>query len=406
MPRVHLTPGFVKTADCPPGKDRELYWDAELHGFGLLVTERGHQSWIVQYRNRAGESRRITIKGADDGDKLRRILSLDKARKEARGYIGEIVRGGDPLAARRSERNAGKTTLRAVVDEYFDREGKKLRSAKQWRPVLERCVLPKLGNRQIEDIANKRSLIVTLLDDIEDERGPGTAKVVRTILNVVFNWYAGRVDGFANPILRGLRSVKYEPRSRILSDDELTQVWKAAESFAGPWGRYIQFLLLTACRKSEAARMTWGELDGDVWIIAAERSKTKSEVALPLSAKAQAVLASLPRIADCPFVFTTTGRVPIGGFSQFKKEFDKASGTANWTLHDLRRTSRTLMARAGVDPDHAERALGHATGGVRGVYDRHRYGAEVLRAFEALSALLERIVHPKANVTTLTRAKP
>jgi integrase len=404
MPRVRLTPGFVKTATSD-GKERELYWDAELHGFGLMVTERGHQSWIYQYRNRQGSTRRITIKGAEDSDKLLRSLSLDKARKEARGHIGAVIRGGDPLADRRKDKNAGKTTLRAVVDDYFDREGKKLRSAKQWRPVLERCVLPKLGNRQIEDIANKRGLIVALLDDIEDERGPGMRKVVRTILNVVFNWYAGRVDGFVNPILRGLRSAKYEPRSRILSDDELARVWKAAESFAGPWGHYVKFLLLTACRKTEAAQMQWAELDGDTWVIPAERSKTKAEVALPLSAAARSLLASLPRIADCPFVFTITGRAPIAGFSRFKKEFDEASGTANWTIHDLRRTARSLMSRAGVTPDTAERALGHKIAGVRGVYDRHRYRDEMLHAFEALAAQADRIVNPQRNVTTF-RAKP
>ena len=237
---------------------------------------------------------------------------MDKARKEARGLIGEVIRGEDPLADRQKEKNAGKTTLRAVCDDYFAREGKKLRSARQWRAVLERCVLPKLGNRQIEDIANKRSLIVTLLDDIEDERGPGMAKVVRTVLNVVLNWYAGRVDGFSNPILR-VRSAKYEPRSRILSDDELARVWRAAESFAGPWGHYVKFLLLTACRKTEAAQMQWAELDGDTWVIPAERSKTKAEVALPLSAAARSLLASLPRIDGSPYVFTITGRAPIAG---------------------------------------------------------------------------------------------
>jgi integrase len=405
MARIHLTPGFVKTATCPPGKDRELYWDIPLPTFGLRVTDTGHKSYVQQYRNRQGKSRNITIKGAADGETLLRSLSLDKARKEARGYIGEVVRGGDPLAARRKEKNAGKTTLLAVVDDYFDREGKKLRSAKQWRPVLERCVLPKLGNRQIEDIANKRSLIVTLLDDIKAERGEGMAKVVRTILNVVFNWYAGRVDGFVNPILRGLRGAKYEPRSRILSDDELGRVWKAAESFTGPWGHYVKFLLLTACRKTEAAQMRWAELDGDTWTIPSERAKGKSEVALPLSAAARSLLASLPRIADSPHVFTITGRAPIAGFSRFKKEFDEASGVTSWTIHDLRRTARSLMSRAGVTPDTAERALGHKIAGVRGVYDRHRYRDEMLVAFERLAGQIGHIVSPQKNVTPL-RAKP
>jgi integrase len=398
MARIHLTPGFVKTATSGD-KDRELFWNVRLPGFGLVVTDLGHKSYVQQYRNRQGKSCRLTIGDAAS-------LSLDQALKLARGYIGEVARGGDPLAARRRERNAGKTTLRSVCDDYFDREGKKLRSAKQWRPVLERCVLPQLGNRQIEDIANKRSLIVSLLDDIEDERGPGMRKVVRTILNVVFNWYQGRTDGFVNPILRGLRSAKYEPRSRILSDDELARVWKAAETFPVPWGHYVRFLLLTACRKGEAAAMVWAELDGDTWIIPAERSKSKTSVALPLSSAARSVLASLPRFADCPFVFTITGRAPIAGFSRFKKEFDEACGVSGWTIHDLRRSARSLMGRCGVPNDHAELALGHARGGIRKTYDLYSYEREKRAAFEALAAQIDRIVNPQPNVTPLRTVKP
>ena len=212
---------------------------------------------------------------------------------------------------------------------------------------------------------------------------------------MIFNWYAGRVDGFSNPIVRGLRSAKYEPRSRILSDDELTRVWKAAESFAGPWGHYVKFLLLTACRKTEAAEMRWAELDGDTWVIPAERSKGKSEVALPLSAAARSLLASLPRIDGCPYVFTITGRAPIAGFSRFKKEFDEACGVSGWTIHDLRRSARSLMSRAGITPDTAERALGHKIAGVRAIYDRHSYRAEMLHAFEALASQIGRIVNPQ-----------
>jgi integrase len=92
-------------------------------------------------------------------------------------------------------------------------------------------------------------------------------------------------------------------------------------------------------------------------------------------------------------VFTTNdGRKPISSLSLFKRQLDAASGTEGWTLHDLRRTARSLMSRAGVPTDHAERCLGHVIGGVRGVYDRHEYHAEKQQAFEALAALIERIV--------------
>jgi integrase len=76
--------------------------------------------------------------------------------------------------------------------------------------------------------------------------------------------------------------------------------------------------------------------------------------------------------------------------------------TQGWRLH-LRRTARSLLSRAGVNPDIAERCLGHAIGGVRGVYDRHSYENEMRRAFEALANQIERIVHPVENVVAMTR---
>jgi integrase len=79
----------------------------------------------------------------------------------------------------------------------------------------------------------------------------------------------------------------------------------------------------------------------------------------------------------------------------------RISGTADWTLHDLRRTSRSLMSWAGVPADHAERCLGHVIGGVRGVYDRYAYLNEKRAAYLMLAGLIERIVNPQANVLPL-----
>ena len=108
------------------------------------------------------------------------------------------------------------------------------------------------------------------------------------------------------------------------------------------------------------------------------------------------MLASIQRIDGVPYV-VTTGRGPIGGFTKFKDAFDEDCGVSDWTIHDLRRTARSLMSRAGVDADHAERCLGHVIGGVRGTYDRHAYYDEKKRAFELLAAQIDRI--PKSSGT-------
>src|SRR5262249_57801236 len=97
------------------------------------------------------------------------------------------------------------------------------------------------------------------------------------------------------------------------------------------------------------------------------------------------------------------GADPISGFAPLKERFDRECGVIGWRLHDLRRTARSLMSRAGIHPDHAERCLGHAITGVRGVYDRHAYRDAMLRAFESLAAPIDRVVNPRENVVALAR---
>jgi integrase len=389
-----LTGSFVRSIHAEPGKERSVFWDETLRGFGLMVTSAGHRSYVCQYRAR-GQSRRYTI-----GDAAK--IDLEAARRRARQIFGQVAHGADPMANKRKEAEAGKTSLRAVCESYLAREGTKIRTAELRRTTLERLVYPKLGARQIDDI--RRLDVVHLLDEIEDARGPAMADQVLAILRRVFNWFAIRSEEFRSPIVRGMnrRDPEARARERVLTDDELRAVWKAAESYGGPWGQFIRFLLLTACRRTEAAAMRWDELSGDLWSLPRERVKTDTDVSLPLSAAAMKVLEQIPRIQGCNFVFSTDGRSPISGFSTFKLRFDAACGVKDWRLHDLRRTARSLLSRAGVSPDVAERCLGHKITGVRGTYDRHAYIVEMRHAFEALASTIERIVNPPAdNVVAL-----
>jgi integrase len=114
--------------------------------------------------------------------------------------------------------------------------------------------------------------------------------------------------------------------------------------------------------------MTRAELDGADWLIPASRVKNKQDHLVPLSKAALDILAKLPLVGRPDgFVFTSTGARAFRDFAKCKTGPQKRSGTSGWSLHDLRRTARSLMSRAGVDSDHAERALGHIIGGVRGV---------------------------------------
>src|SRR5262249_11039582 len=162
---------------------------------------------------------------------------------------------------------AEKDSLQAVAEEYLRREGKALRSANQRQAILKRLVFKKMGARHIGDI--KRSEIVRLLDHIEDERGPVMADYVLAVLRKIMNWHASRSDEFRSPIVRGMARTKPKERARdrILSDDELRSVWKTATETEGPFPALVRFLLLTAARRNEAARMEWSEIEDLGWIL-------------------------------------------------------------------------------------------------------------------------------------------
>src|SRR5262249_27983631 len=135
--------------------------------------------------------------------------------------------------------------------------------------------------------------------------------------------------------------------------------------------------------------------DGQTWLIPAGRYKSKRNVLLPLSRRAQHIVADQPILPGGDHVFSATGRLAMGGHDDRKKKFDQVCGVENYTVHDLRRTARTLLSRCGVRPDIAERVLGHSVGGHLGaVYDQHRYVEEMRAGVEALAALIERIVRP------------
>ena len=184
----------------------------------------------------------------------------------------------------------------------------------------------------------------------------------------------------------------------------------------GPFPGLVRFLLLTAARRAEAAEMPWSEIDGTDWVLPKERNKVKRDLVRPLSEPARAVLEALPKIEGSKFAFTTNGRRSMTGYSKPKSRFDeavlkelkkedpKAEPLENWTLHDLRRTARSLMSRAGVPERHAEQCLGHVISGVMGVYDRHRYIDEMRIAYEKLAAMIETIVNPPVGNVVFLKA--
>jgi integrase len=175
-----------------------------------------------------------------------------------------------------------------------------------------------------------------------------------------------------------------------------------------PFGPLVQMCLQTAARRREVVGMRRAELKVNLseygvqapgWLVPAARVKNKVDFLVPLSRKAQAVLSKIPNVG--PAVFTFNGAKPLVDVSAPLVTLHQRSGTSGWSMHDLRRTARTLMSRAKVPVDEAERALGHTIKGPRANYDWFDYVGAKLAAFEALATQIERIVDPQPNVVAL-----
>jgi integrase len=377
----------VTVQNVKRGRARREIPDSGCTGLYLLVQPSGKKSWCVRYRH-AGAPCKLTLEAG----------TLADARKAASAALAEVAKGRDPRAAKKAAQEkaelAAADTVRSVCEAWLAREGRRLRTVSQRESVFNRWVYPAFGGRPIGDV--KRSEIIRLLDKIEDKSGPRAADIALAALGRVFNWYAPRSDDFRTPIVRGMgRAAPAAERagSRILNDDEIRRVWAAAGN-AGVFGLGVRLLLTTGARLREVFEMRRQETEGTDWILPASRNKVKQELVRPLPRAALDILEALPIIDGCEFYFAPAGRRPFSDFSNAKKLLDQASAVTNWKLHDLRRTSRSLMSRAGVSPDHAERVLGHVIGGVRGVYDRHAFHAEKKAALEALAGLVARIVDP------------
>jgi integrase len=398
-----LTP--IAIGNLRARRDRYEVPDGGCAGLRVVVFPSRRKSFIVRYRFR-GLQRKLTLgpclveRGVAEpasAPETATPLSLHAARSLCAEALRQARSGNDPAAAKQRKRQeelaAEADTLQALSEEYLRREGPKLRTLSQRRSDLELLCASVLGRLPVDQI--KRGQCTHVLDRIADHNGPVRADRVLSALKTLLAWHAERSD-FVSPLGRGGRrtSIRDRARSRWLTDDELRRVWTTAEQRKDSFSAFLQFKLLTATRRGEAAGLCRSELSdsGQTWTIPAARYKSGKDTLIPLSKAAQRIIAAQPELGD--FVFSVTGDRALGGFADRKAEFDKACGVTGWVIHDLRRTARTLLSRAGISADVGERCLGHALIGVRGTYDRFEYLDQKRHAFAALAALVERIVHP------------
>jgi integrase len=394
--RAVLTDRLLKALGPAPTGKRIVHWDAARPSFGVRITDRGVISFFVM-RRMPGKPQPVRISLGRYPD-----ISLAQARVLATAAIGNLVAGIHPKA-----RKPQVMTFATLAEAFLSRPAAaKQRTADAIRKTVGRYLLPRWGNRDASRIT--RADVITMVEELDRTSGPYTAAKVLALASSIFRHGMMREQITSNPctLIKIADLVSdMAPRQRVLSDAEIKLLWQATEGIY-PAGSFTRFLLLVAVRRSEAACMTWAEVDLDaaLWVVPAARAKNATAHEVPLSGMAMDLLQSLPRFTGGDFVFSTSGgRNPIPGFSFYKNTIDaRATGLASWRFHDLRRTARTNLASLGVSPFTAELILGHTQKGVHKVYDVFRYQSQKREALERWATRLRGIVTPPpANVRRL-----
>jgi hypothetical protein len=455
--REKLTTALLDRLRNTRPRQQYIVWDTVEKGFHVLISpgpkheKRATVTLRVAYylKDKPGVPKYLKLGRYPDGT-ISRIRTNDKGaetkveescadltamRGIARNKREAARDGQDP----KREIAAGKT-FNDNVRRYLERpqQNPQLSRAEIER-IFQRYVLPEWGNRKVEDIDTPD--VADLLTKIacKQIKGPkgkmiGTfnvARATRVQLSSFFNWYIancrGRNSRFVSPIVRDKNWKQGKGRERCLSDDEIRALWTATGEL-GVYGAVIRMALLTMQRFHKVSGMLKADLkakiriDGhdieveDVWDpTRATDPENKLASKVPLSSLARKVLNELPEmdgknVEGC--VFTLKGDGPLEGWSKFKKRLDalmqkeltaKGIEFKPWQHRDLRRTARTLMARAEVNSDIAEHAMGHKPPKILGTYDRHHYLREKQEAFQKLSDKIESIINPPEGKEAVLR---
>ena len=354
-------------------KVNKIVWDSTVVGMGIRMRASGHMTYVVQYRlgtGRHSKSVRVTL---DDVASV----NLDDARKAAKAILGSVALGNDPRQGRKAEAIALDRLVASVINEY-DRDFEMRMVSPHHRSNTISILRRGLAKYLARDLGEL--VLRDFIRAIQEAGRPGSQQGLRQRITPFLNFArnAGIIPvnvmaGWRRP--RSSRAAMLARPGRILSKEELVAIWKATAN-AGSFNGFVRFMMLTGVRNCEAACLDWSWIEETkaAIIIPANRMKSGRSHSIPITVELLTLLNDQPRLNSCNLVFPTRsihgGWTKMSGFGQMVDKLKRRSCTADWTLYDIRRTYRSILADLGFDLDLCERMIAHNRGGLVERYDR------------------------------------
>lgn len=354
MPRVQLSPAFVKSASCPDGAKKIDFFDSEQRGFMLEVRCSGGKTFYQRYTDDRGRERQYKIGPAD-------VLSLAAARRKARSAAAEALIGEDPQE-RRAELRSIPTLAELIRDRYLPHVKSYKRSWCTDETVLRVHILPAIGSQYVDLI---RSEPIAAIVERMREAGyaTGTTNRVVIVLRHVFNlarkW---RVPGVTENPTAGINLAPDVNRERFLSLDEARRLVAAIESDENDVAaKAIMLLLLTGGRRNEITHARWEYLDWEKRSLLVPISKSGKPRSIALNVVAIELLRAIRASNDSPYIFPSpvTGR-PSASLHFPWQRIRVRAGLPDVRLHDLRHSFASFLVNKGVSLYVVQGLLGHA----------------------------------------------
>lgn len=387
-----------ESVDALPVDKEALYWDREVKGFGVRVKAGGKKSYVVQYYNRDGRSRRLTL--GQHGP-----LTPREAEKLARTTLGRVAAGEDPAEDRFEERKA--MTVKELCEAYLTASRRGAILGKRGTPKkagtlyvdtgrIERHILPLLGNRKVRDLTtpdiNRFMRNVAAGKTAADvktglrgraivEGGNGTAARTVGLLGGILSFAVSEGIISANPC-RGVKrpaDARREVRLSIAQYRALGDALRASEGDAEAWQAVAAFRLiaLTGCRLGEVQGLKWSEVDLSGHALRLADTKTGQSVR-PIGAQAIRTLSGLPRTGPYVFPSSHVDKAAYGSLPNAWRRImaravttDSEKDLSFLTPHGLRHAYASTGGDLGLTEITIAALLGHAAASVTGRYIHH-----------------------------------